>query len=256
MPAAGTIDEVIAGLSSIIAEARRKRSRLGYFAALYRLVTQAVQRGIAAGRFQDGARMERLDVAFANRYLEAYDAFAAGRPVSASWRLAFDAALSDGRIILQHLLLGMNAHINLDLAVSAADTAPGTAIAGLESDFSAINDILNEQIEGVQNAIATASPAMYLLDWVGGRNEECLVAFSLKTAREQAWRHAQRLAALPEDARVHAIGSLDLATALVGAAVAHPPGFLRRGALWWVARQEEPDAARIIDALAAVAPLR
>jgi Family of unknown function (DUF5995) len=69
MPQANNIEEVITALGRIIDEAKGAQSRLGYFPALYRLVTIDVKKGIAAGRFQDGARMERLDVVFANRYL-------------------------------------------------------------------------------------------------------------------------------------------------------------------------------------------
>ncbi|MBL8234616.1 MAG: hypothetical protein JNL98_39320, partial [Bryobacterales bacterium] len=78
MPLAHSIDEVISNLGTMLDDARRKKSRLGYFPALYVLVTRAVKQGIASGRFQDGPRMERLDVAFANRYLAAYDAFSSG----------------------------------------------------------------------------------------------------------------------------------------------------------------------------------
>ena len=68
---ATSIDEVIAQLGDLIDRSLRERSRLGFFAALYRKVTVKVKEGIAAGRFDDGRRMERLDVTFANRYLEA-----------------------------------------------------------------------------------------------------------------------------------------------------------------------------------------
>jgi len=250
MPTAENIDDLIAILGNIIDDARARNSRDGYFPALYRLVTRAVKDGIANHQFEDGERMARLDVAFANRYLEAYDASRNGAYMSSSWKVAFEAAKTSDRIILQHLLLGMNAHINLDLAVSAAGMAPGAAIAGLEHDFSAINDILNRQIDKVQDAIARVSPAMWVLDKVGGRDEERLVAFSLKKAREEAWRNAQRLAATPPDGLVDAIGDLDRATAGLGDTVANPPGMFLRMGLWWIVRQENPSVAAIIDALA------
>jgi hypothetical protein len=216
MPTAQSIDDLIAILGGIIDDARLRQSRDGYFPALYRLVTRAVKDGIASGRFQNGERMERLDVAFGNRYLEAYDAYPANLPVSESWGSAFDAA-----------------------------------IAGLQQDFAAINDILNEQIDKVQNAIATVSPAMWVLDKVGGRNEERLVAFSLKTARELAWLNAQRLAANPSGG---AISALDSATALLAEPIANPPGILINCAIWWVVRQENPSVPAIVDALATASP--
>ena len=77
MPAR-TIDEVIEHLDDVIALARSEKSRLGYFAVLYRNVTIKVKEGILAGSFEDGARMERLDVAFANRYLDALKRYRQG----------------------------------------------------------------------------------------------------------------------------------------------------------------------------------
>ncbi len=64
---AKNIDEVIARLTDIIDISRQESSRQGYFAALYRKVTINVKQGILNGRFEDGARMERLDVNFAVR---------------------------------------------------------------------------------------------------------------------------------------------------------------------------------------------
>jgi len=91
---AQTIDEVIARLDAIIERAIVERDRLGFFAVLYRTVTAAVKEGIAAGRFQDGPRMERLDIVFANRYLHAFHLHRSGRAPTSSWRAAF-AATSD-----------------------------------------------------------------------------------------------------------------------------------------------------------------
>jgi hypothetical protein len=57
-----TIDEVLAELDQIILRARNERDRLGFFATLYRNVTIKVKEGIAARLFEDGPRMEKLDV--------------------------------------------------------------------------------------------------------------------------------------------------------------------------------------------------
>ena len=51
-----TIDDVVDQLTQVVTRAKHERSRLGYFAALYRNVTVRVRDGIAAGRFEDGAR--------------------------------------------------------------------------------------------------------------------------------------------------------------------------------------------------------
>lgn len=66
-----TIDEVLTEPDQIIHRARNEPDRLGFFATLYRNVTIKVKEGIAAGLFEDGPRMEKLNVTFANRYLAA-----------------------------------------------------------------------------------------------------------------------------------------------------------------------------------------
>lgn len=141
-----TIDDVLVRLDAIVDDCRRRADRRGMFAALYRRVTRAVKRGIQSGRFADGPRMDRIDVAFARRYLDAYDARIAGQPITRAWQVAFDAAERSGYLILQHLLVGMNAHINLDLGIAAAYTCPGPLLCELRPDYDVINDILAEQL--------------------------------------------------------------------------------------------------------------
>ena len=128
-----TIDDVLAALDAVVARAIEERSRVGYFAAVYRKITAKVAEGIAKGMFDDGERMARFDVTFADRYLAALDGYRAGRTVTKSWELALDATEARRPIVLQHLLLAINAHVNLDLGIAAAETAPGDALAELAS---------------------------------------------------------------------------------------------------------------------------
>ncbi|MEO1626876.1 MAG: DUF5995 family protein, partial [Bacteroidota bacterium] len=182
---AQSIDEVLQQLDQIIADSIDQASLLGAFAALYRQVTARVKQGIADGRFEDGARMERLDVVFANRYLAAYAQYkAAGEFPTQSWLLAFEKTRLPELLIIQHLFLGMNAHINLDLGIAAAEIAPGESIHELEKDFMEINQLLLEMVGAVQKRIGELSPLFWLLDWLGGVSDERLAGFSLKAARD------------------------------------------------------------------------
>ena len=132
-----TIDEVLVRLNGILDDALRQGARIGYFAALYERVTTNIRRALIAGNvFQDNARMERLDVIFANRFMAAWDAHTSGRRPSRSWQAAFLRCWTRPGD-LQHLLLGMNAHINLDLGIAAATVAHtpaelAGAVAGLQ----------------------------------------------------------------------------------------------------------------------------
>lgn len=99
-----SIDDIIARLESIIDDAVARGDRIGYFAALYNRVTLAVRDGIRTGQFQDGPRMERLDVTFATRFLDALSAWRAGQLPSRVWLEAFEATLSPTPVILQRVL--------------------------------------------------------------------------------------------------------------------------------------------------------
>ncbi len=128
---ATSIDEVIAQLTAIIEWSKQNNSRIGYFAALYRKVTIQVKKGITDNFFDDGPRMERLDIIFANRYIHACYQYQTEQTPTQSWVRAFNETEHWWPIVLQHLLIGMNAHINLDLGLAAAETVPPGELPGL-----------------------------------------------------------------------------------------------------------------------------
>ncbi len=252
MPRAKTIDEVLLALAAILRICKDENSRLGYFPALYRRVTESVKAGIGAGRFEDGARMERLDVAFANRYLEAWDAWRDGRGLSACWRVAFDAGTRWRPLILQHLLCGMNAHINFDLAIAAAETCPGTAIEGLKNDFDEINAVLAALVNPVEQELAEVSPWIGMVEKLGGHAEGAIVSFDIKAARSLAWEQALRLAALQCEGQEVSLAltarGTDAVVAGMGALILHPGPTLQTGLLL-VRVREESNAVKVIQAL-------
>lgn len=226
MPAT-SINEVIARIDGITREAARSGHRRGYFAALYDRVTRRVRDGIARGEFEDNARMERLDVVFANRYLDAFDLYAAGARPTRAWRQALDAANRDGLTVAQHLLLGMNAHINLDLGIAAATVAPGAEIAGLERDFYRINDVLSGLVAEVEaqiidivdrfdGALGMGFEAAAVA--AGGLERQAVDVF-MAAARSGAWEFARDLAALPRDAWAARIDLRDIETEILGEGV-------------------------------------
>ena len=194
MPVINTIDEVIEALDEIIKQSEDNNDTAGYFAALYRRVTHRVKLGIANNEFEDGARMEHLDVLFANRYIDAYFAWKQNKPVSTSWQKAFHITTNYWPIVLQHLLMGMNAHINLDLGIAAAAISNGKNIIALQNDFNKINTILSSLVAEVQNELADIWPG---LKWILQRTkkvDDFMVDFSMQLAREGAWKFAVSIA--------------------------------------------------------------
>jgi hypothetical protein len=247
-----TIDDVLADLDRIVDWSLDQRSRLGYFAALYRTVTREVKAKIGARFFDDDARMERLDVLFAGRYLTALDQFWRGERPTEPWQVAFEAAEHWQPLILQQLLAGINAHINLDLGIAAAEVAPGEKLPPLHDDFNRINSILFSLIDQVEDAIGSLSPWIAVLRWIGGKAGDELVRFSLEIARDGAWRLAERLAPLaPGDGEwQRAIAKRARSTAELGEEVLSPGPFLRWGLLL-IRMRESNDVRRNIETLAA-----
>lgn len=206
---ANTIEEVIHSLDKIIQWTKQHKSRMGYFPALYRKVTRRVRNGIIKGEFQDGPRMERLDVIFANRYLDAFEKYHAGQNTSAAWKYSFDACRRWHPIALQHLLLGMNAHIALDLGIAAAEAVGPEDLADLKKDFFIINDLLISMINDVQLELAQIWPLLRILDVLSGPLDESAAKFGMKLARGKAWKVAEEIARLDPQARDKRIAELD-----------------------------------------------
>lgn len=242
---ARSIDEVIARLDAIIDESTRANSRLAYFATLYREMTVAIKVCIGRGAFQDGARMEALDVSFANRYLAAYDAHRAGRPTTGAWAIAFQAAESRSLMILQHLLLGINAHINLDLGVSAGLLCPGAAILDLRDDFDQINVVIESLVDDVQGEINQVSPLMRAIDWLGGKHDERLAVATVQVARAGAWDLATRLAPLSADRHDHWVQRRDAVVYKMGQRICQP-GLLLGGLSRMVRVFESNEIGRVV----------
>ncbi|MET9409196.1 DUF5995 family protein [Streptomyces sp. NPDC002935] len=243
--AAENIDDVVDRLARIVREAGRAGDRVGYFAALYRQVTVEVRTAIHGGRFDDGARMDRFDTFFGNRYFDAYDAWRRDHSGPRCWREAFRLLDDADTVIVQHLILGVNAHINLDLAIAAARTSPGEAIQALRRDFLLINDILARVVLVVQDSIGALSPLMSLLDQVGGRTDERILDFSVRRSREEAWHNAVLLAGQNEEEREATIERLDIRAAVLARLVTRPGGVVRP-ALQLIRRTESNDLPAVI----------
>ena len=191
---ANTIDEVIDQLEVIIQNSIIDQSPLGYFAALYKKVTVNVKNKLGQNYFDDDQRMEQLDVVFANRYLRAYADYTNGNSITKSWERTFVASQNKKLIVLQHLLLGMDAHINLDLGIAAAQITTPATLQDLESDFNKINEILASLIDDVQNDLASIWPTLLkILKWAKSV-DDFLVNFSMNLARDGAWKFANELA--------------------------------------------------------------
>ncbi len=188
-----SIDDVISSLESIIQQSEAENDPLGYFAVVYQKVTIKVKEGIATGYFDDGERMEKLDVIFARRYIDAYYAWKKNKPVTLSWKKALVISQNKSMLVFQHLLLGMNAHINLDLGLAVAETATKDNIHLLKNDFIKINEIISSLVTEVQGSLSSIWPMLKKILSKTGKTDDFLVDFSMKVARDGAWSFASHI---------------------------------------------------------------
>jgi hypothetical protein len=197
------LDDTIEELRSVALAAN---DASGHFPAMYARVTDRIRHAAAAGEFGDGEGMVRFARAFAGWYLRPR---AGDEPVPGSWRAAWDVGGDRRLLIVQHLLLGINAHVNHDLGqvvVELADECGDDSLAGMRADFDTVNAVLAATMPDVMRDLGRSSRWVNATAaWGAGR----WFHFSLEAAREQAWRFAERTHPLEVDERRFAARELD-----------------------------------------------
>src|SRR5207253_8759119 len=87
-----------------------------HFLSIYRRTTQAFGEEIARGGFLDNEWVERWDLVFADMYLNALEAWNAGRSTPGPWEVAFITARDQPDLpALRHILFGVNVLVYYDL---------------------------------------------------------------------------------------------------------------------------------------------
>ncbi|WP_143273614.1 DUF5995 family protein [Aquimarina sp. MAR_2010_214] len=113
-------------------------------------------------------------------------------------------------IVLQHLLVGMNAHINLDLGIAAAKVSEGKNIDDLKDDFDKINDILSLLVNDVASDLAEIWPTLKKILKLTRKVDDFLIDFSMQLARDGAWKFAKEVASTPKNQITMLIEDRDL----------------------------------------------
>ncbi len=189
-----TVGEVIARmqeLSSMMPAGDGVRA----FNEMYLATTRQVEAAIGEAQFADPAFTARLDVVFANLYLDALDRHSSD-PTRAprSWEALFEARARPGVSQLRFAVAGMNAHINFDLARALVLTMHefgGGLDAGRRADFQAVNRVLERTQPMVRRELLTGPYAT--LDDALGDHDDRVSLWGIEAAREFAWSTAQTL---------------------------------------------------------------
>lgn len=197
------VEDVAVGLAALERGFIERRDRRAVFVTAYRLITGQIQDWIAAGRFADGDWAARYLVAFGNLYRRALEAWESGArdEMPKAWRIGFEAAAAGRTLVIQDLVLGINAHINHDLALALG----GVGIDPDRPRHYADHTLVNAALRGATDTLQTCIANMYakglgVLDRLLGRLDEEFTLFSVEVARENAWVSAVALV----DARAEA----------------------------------------------------
>jgi hypothetical protein len=171
------------------------------FALAYLRTTQTYQWARdQAGYFDDTAFVNHEDAVFARYYFDAYDDWAAGRrsQVPESWLVALDAGAGHQVNGVGGLFLGMNAHVNRDLAFVLADIG---LVKPDGSSRKADHDKVNQFLNAVLDPLLAEEAARFDPATDDFRDPLLLgytTMFQMLAAwRETAWRNAERLVSAP-----------------------------------------------------------
>ncbi|WP_439028446.1 DUF5995 family protein [Haloarchaeobius sp. DT45] len=171
--------------------------RRAVFLSIYGRVTELVGAGIDGGEFEDGEWVTRYLVEFANRYRQALLDFETGNLAALSdpWQLAFEAAERGDCLVVQDAMLGINAHINYDLAFALHEAGVSSDRRRKYADHCTVNDILRCLVDEAQDTLAADydAPGITTVDESMGRLDESLSIRTIREGRDSAWRNAVAL---------------------------------------------------------------
>jgi hypothetical protein len=169
-----------------------------FFLGTYLRTTRAVAAALDANAFEDASWVAHWDVDFANLYLDALDAYREdpARP-AAPWRLALGA--EPGLPPEAHVLLGMNAHINVDLPQSLVrvippeDFADPGVLALRRRDHERIDGILARRVAEEDVALELAGGRRTRLDRAMAPANRVASRLFLRESRRKVWANARTL---------------------------------------------------------------
>ena len=189
----------------LIVEMRRNLDRLGCghkaaFALLYLRTTETIRDAIRAGEFSDRPFWNQVTTGFGRYYLDALKAWRRGhrRRVPRAWRIAFRAADAERVSTLGDVVLGINAHINRDLAFIYFRLGVKN-----HADHLQVNAVLRR----VQPIAYPQIAARLDSTFAGQAPNDPTVSLDIFAWRELAWTNAAHLAAAPDRAARRAVAA-------------------------------------------------
>lgn len=239
-PAPTSVAEAYECLATVSARLRRHGDPRAVFPDVYAVITRRVRdavEGTAPSPFIEPQFISRLAGRFCELYLAALRRSLDGaRDPSAAWARADLATKSPHVLPVQHALLGLNAHINYDLALGlhgtlslAGDAADAARMRRYRHDHDAVNGILEAAMPEVLELLAGrhGCPAARLAlrnDHLRRRMSDATLLV-LKVWRDRVWDDLVALLAAKDAARyARIVTRMDRRSGLVARLVGGRPG--------------------------------
>lgn len=191
-----TIDALLGRMRSDLDRLTAQGDARRFFHGTYLRTTEAIVAEIDRGGLLDGPWLRALDLAFADLYVAALDADEQGRPVPQPWRIALRAAREQPEFLpVQHVLFGINAHINYDLpqallaVMSPADFDESGTVNRRAADHRHLDVVLGSRV-AAEDAQLTAVSRTTLVDRLLRPFNRAGTKRFLAEAREKVWRNA------------------------------------------------------------------
>lgn len=203
--------EIVQKMDLLAKEWENRHDKRGIFLRCYCMMTQNMVIALEEGRFVDKAWVGHMLHRFAEYYFDALACFDCGEEVPNAWKYVHHAAEQEDLHVLQHLFLGVNAHINYDLVLTLHEILkPEWASLSEQEkdnrfqDHLLVNVIIEETIDKVQDEVVEKhAPGMDLIDKLMGRLDEKMIAGLVRRWRKSVWKHTLVLLESEDDSQVN-----------------------------------------------------
>ncbi|WP_157408444.1 DUF5995 family protein [Actinoplanes sp. N902-109] len=207
-------------------------NRVAAFNSLYYTITDRVARALGGPQVADPAFLELLDVEFAKRYFDALRLWGEeDHTTPDAWEVLFRRAQDQRVSRLAAAMLGVNAHINHDLAlalVATWDQLGVTPEERMHPDYKLVNKIFYQEIPLLRRRYS--SRWQLRIDGLTGDLDDWSQNILVAATRAHAWDQGRRLWELRsvDEDYAKALLMMDRASAYVGELLITSDGMVNR----------------------------
>ncbi len=188
------IDEVVTKLHKYRDWYEAVRDSRAVFTHAYATITEVFEKEIQRQPFKDLDWIIALDVAFANNYFRALDAYDLDEDVPEEWLVVFLKIRKNRTSVIEELVFSMISHIFYDLPLSLKEVGSRRNGHSRIHDYHLANDVLKHAIDQIQYKVMRRyNPLLGWLDQLSGRKDETLTNYGIRLSRALAWYNGERL---------------------------------------------------------------